>query len=108
MRNHSQRSMKRLNAEGGLVAPSRGRRPGGARKIERNPASNSIPSDWYDEKSCSAPMHERKSRVQSAVVHLGQTLKTTSSDATIPATTIVASAASDALIQSNVGANHTA
>src|SRR6266550_3233930 len=104
MRNHSQRSMNRLNPDGGSRSPRPGRYPLGAKKNEMKPASSSIPSDWYDEKSCSAPMHERKSRVHSAIVHLGEMLKTTSTDTTMPAMTTSVSAASDALIQSSVGA----
>src|SRR2546423_150848 len=99
--------MNKLKREGGSVTPSPGRIPRGATKNEMNAASISIPSDWYDEKSCSAPMHERKSRVQSATINFGQTLKTRSTDAKIPATTMSVSIASDALIQRSVGAYQT-
>src|SRR5437016_825623 len=99
--------MSRPKRDGGSFAPSPGLVPRGARKNERNPASSSIPSDWYDEKSCSALMQERKSTVQIAIVSRGQKLKTTRIDATRPATTTRVSARSDALIQSKVGAYQT-
>src|SRR3954467_11017826 len=104
MRNHSQRSMNRLNRDGGSVAPSPGRNPRGAKNIERNPASSSIPSDWYDEKSWSAAMHERKKSVHSATLSRGQMLATRSSEQTIPASTTPSRAESEELIQNNVGA----
>ena len=43
-------------------------RPRGAKKTESNPASSSIPSDWYEEKSCAAATNERKKTVHSSVV----------------------------------------
>ena len=49
-------------------------------------------------------MQERKSSSHSAMVSLGQTLKTTRSDAISPPTTISVRARSLALSQSNVGA----
>src|SRR3954452_22978961 len=106
MRNHSQRSMNRLNRDGGSVAPSPGRNPRGAKKIDRNPASSSMPSDWYDEKSWSAAMHERKKIVQSATLRRGQTLAIRRSEQIRPAITTATSATSDALIQNSVGAYH--
>src|SRR2546423_14817518 len=90
--------------DGGSFAPSPGRAPRGAKKIEMKPASSSIPSDWYDEKSCSALTHERKQSVQSAVVSVGQTLAMRRSEATIPAPTTSASARSPAPSQRSVGA----
>src|SRR6266404_5370802 len=96
--------MKRLQRDGGSVAPSPGCNPRGAKKNERNPASSSIPSDWYDEKSCSAAMHERNSTVHNATVSLGQTLKTSSSETMRPAPTTRVSAVSLALSQNRVGA----
>jgi hypothetical protein len=38
--------MNKLNLDGGSGAPSPGRIPRGAKKIDRKPASSSIPSDW--------------------------------------------------------------
>src|SRR6266581_2513476 len=99
--------MNRLKREGGSLAPSPGRVPRGAKKKERNPASSSIPSDWYDEKSCSPPMQERKSTVQIVTVSFGRKLKTRRVDAMRPATTTRVRAKSDALIQSSVGAYQT-
>src|SRR5678809_1505540 len=104
MRNHSHRSMNRLARDGGLLAPSFGRTPRGAKKIERNPASSSIPSDWYAEKSCSAAIHERNSSVHNATVTFGAMLATSSSEHTTPAATISVSVVSPALNQSSVGA----
>jgi hypothetical protein len=96
--------MKRLSADGGWVAPSFGRRPRGAKKIERNPASSSIPSDWYDEKSWSAAIHERKSSVHNATESFGAMLTTSSSEHMNPAATSSVSAVSPALNHSRVGA----
>src|SRR3954462_5547968 len=100
MRNHSQRSMNRLNRDGGSVAPSPGRNPRGAKKIERNPASSSMPSDWYDEKSWSAAMHERNSTVDNATVSFGAMWATSSIEHMTPAATTSVSAVSPALSQS--------
>src|SRR6476620_1884943 len=96
--------MKRLNADGGWVAPRFGRTPRGAKKIERNPASSSMPSDWYDEKSWSAAMHDRKSSVHNAPVSFGAMLATSSSEHTSPAATSRVRAVSPALTHSRVGA----
>ena len=49
-------------------------------------------------------MHERKKSVHSPMASFGQKLNTSSSDATMPATTNSVRARSDALIQSSVGA----
>src|SRR5215208_7102913 len=105
MRNHSNSSRNRLARDGGSLAPSPGRTPRGAKKIEMNPASSSIPSDWYDEKSCSAPTHDMKSSVQSATVSRGHTLTVRSTEQTMPAATTAVSAASLALAQNKVGAS---
>src|SRR3954471_11710933 len=98
--------MKRLKRDGGLVSPKPGRTPDGAKKMDSNPASISIPSDWYDENSWSAAMHERKSSVQRPVVTFGQTFSTSRSDAINPAATTTVSARSPELIQKTVGAYH--
>ena len=58
-----------------IAAPSPGRRPRGAKKMETKPAWSSMPSDWYDEKSCTTAMHDRKSSVATATTSLGQTLR---------------------------------
>src|SRR5512144_2660516 len=94
MRNHSQRSMNRLAQRGGSLTPSLGQIPRGARKIERKPASSSMPSDWYDEKSCSTAMHDRKSSVHDATATFGHTFATRSKEQTMPATTTAVSAPS--------------
>src|SRR5678815_2308605 len=106
MRNHSQRSMNRLKREGGFAAPSPGRIPRGAKKIEISPASRSIPSDWYDEKSWSAAMHDRKSSVHSATLSRGQAFAISSSEQSSPAQTTMVRDVSLALIQNSVGAYH--
>src|SRR3954453_17739542 len=98
--------MNKLNRDGGSVRPSPGRRPHGAKKNEIKPASRSIPSDWYDEKSWSAAMHERKKIVQSATLRRGQTLAMRRSEQIRPAITTATSATSDVLIQNSVGAYH--
>src|SRR5438270_13897180 len=92
MRNHSQRRRKRASREGGDGAPSPGHRPRGAKKTEMNPASSSIPSDWYEEKSCAAATKERKSRVQMAQVPRGQTPTVNRTEATRPPATSAVSA----------------
>src|SRR2546423_8778714 len=90
--------------DGGSFAPSPGRAPPGAKKKEMKPASSSIPSDWYDEKSCSEAMHERKSNVQTAIIARGAKFKTNKTDATMPSMITSESAGSDALSHSSVGA----
>src|SRR5690348_12567955 len=107
MRNHSHRSMKRLKPEGGSAKPRRGRVPRGAKNSERNPASSSIPSDWYDEKSWRTAMHERNSSVLMPIIRRGLMLTTISSDARSPMTNDAVSAASLALSQNSDGAYHT-
>src|SRR5256885_8937895 len=89
--------------DGGSFAPSPGRAPRGAKKKEMKPASSSIPSDWYDEESCSEAMHERKSSVQTAIIARGAKLKTNKTDATMPTMITSESAASDVLSHSSVG-----
>jgi hypothetical protein len=72
--------------------------------MEMKPASSSIPSDWYDEKSWSTAMHDRKSRVHRATVTRGQTLAASSSEQTMPAPTTRVRARSLAPSQNRVGA----
>lgn len=50
-----------------------------------NPASSSIPSDWYAEKSCAALTKERKHTKQIASIPRGQKFNTSSTDAIMPA-----------------------
>src|SRR4051794_1651189 len=95
--------MNRLALDGGSLSPRRGRNPRGEKNVEMNPASSSIPSDWYDEKSCSAAMHDKKSSVDSATLALGQTFATRRSDERMPANTTTISAASLALVHRSVG-----
>src|SRR5690242_12869176 len=104
MRNHSHRSMNRLMREGGSCAPSLGRNPRGANQIEMNPASSSIPSDWYEEKSCSVAMNERNSSVQIAIISRGQMFAVRSNEHTIPAATAANSAPSSQRAQKMLGA----
>src|SRR5690349_22804500 len=99
--------MNRLKRDGGPAAPRPGRRPGGVNQNETNPASRSIPSDWYDEKSCNAATHERKSSVHRAVVRRGKTFAVSSSDETRPQTMTVVSPRSPAPNQKIVGAYQT-
>src|SRR5712671_5672485 len=103
MRNHSHRSMNRLRRDGGSVAPRAGRMPRGAKKQEMKPASSSMPSDWYEEKSCSTTTHDRKSSVQSATVSRGHTLATSSKEQRRPAPTTIVSARSPAPSQKTDG-----
>src|SRR3954470_18048106 len=104
MRNHSHRSMNRLSRDGGSAAPSPGRTPRGAKKREMNPASSSIPSDWYDEKSCSAATHDRNSSVQMPTVSRGHTFAASRREAAMPPATSIVSAALPEPSQSSVGA----
>jgi len=96
--------MNRLNPDGGSCAPSLGRMPRGANQQAMKPASRSMLSDWYDEKSWSAATQERKSTVQAIVVRRGQTFAVRRRDAMMPAATTIVSAQSPAPSQKSVGA----
>ena len=72
-----------------------------------NPASSSIPSDWYPEKSCAAAAKERKSTTQSAQVRRGHRLRVKRIEQTSPAHTSARSAPSPLESQSKVGAAQT-
>src|SRR5512143_2425981 len=106
MRSHSHRSMKRLIDDGGSALPRLGHTPRGAKKIEIRPASSSIPSDWYDEKSCSVTTHERNSTVQAATLTLGHTFTTTRTEHTIPSATTAVSARSLVPSHKTLGTYH--
>ena len=95
--------MKRLIHDGGLEEPRPGRRPLGAKNIDRNPASSSMPSDWYEENSCSVETQERNRIVDSATVTRGEMFATRSSDEIIPAASKIVSAASPEPAQSTDG-----
>src|SRR5437773_11027556 len=84
MRKHSHTSKNQLAREGGLASPHLGRNPRGAKNRAMNPASSSIPSDWYAEKSCAALMNDRKHTKQIASIPLGHKFKTSSTDVIIP------------------------
>src|ERR1700751_6121368 len=84
MRNHSHCSSHRLRRMGGCAAPRPGRSPGGAKNMEMNPASSSMPSDWYEEKSPAALTNARKQSQQTSRLARGQRLKKTASDASRP------------------------
>ena len=85
MRKHSHNNRNQLIREGGLASPRPGRNPRGAKNREMNPASSSIPSDWYAEKSCAALTNERKHTKQTTSIPRGHKFKTNSTDASIPA-----------------------
>src|SRR5512146_1385566 len=106
MRNQSHRSMNRLTDDGGSAAPRPGHAPRGAKKIEIRPASSSIPSDWYDEKSCSVTTHERNNSVQAATPSLGHTFATTRTEHTIPSATTAVSPRSLASSHKTLGTYH--
>src|SRR4051812_19930156 len=103
MRNHSQTRRKRASREGGWISPSPGRRPPGAKNKERKPASRSIPSDWYEEKSCAAATKERKRMVQIAQAPRGQTLSVSRMEAARPTATRSESAVCEVPSQSSDG-----
>src|ERR1700730_16160089 len=84
MRNHSHSKRNRLARMGGCVRPSPGRHPGGAKNMEMNPASSSMPSDWYPANSEAALTKERKQTKHTASIPRGQMFTVTSSAAIIP------------------------
>src|SRR6185503_21128702 len=100
--------MNRLRRDGGSAEPSFGRMPRGASQQAMKPASRSMPSDWYDEKSWSEATQERKRAVQAIVVRRGQMFAMSRSDATIPAPMTTESAPSPAPSQKSVGAYQSA
>ncbi len=69
-----------------------------------NPASSSIPSDWYAEKSCAALTKERKHTKQTASIPRGQKFKTSNTDAIMPAQQIPVSICAVLENHSSVGA----
>ena len=93
-----------LAREGGLASPSLGRNPRGAKNKEINPASSSIPSDWYPEKSCAALTKERKHAKQIASIPRGHKFNTSSTDAIIPTQQIPVSMCRPLENHSSVGA----
>src|SRR5581483_3318941 len=105
MRNHSHCRRKRLSCDGGECSPQRGRNPDGAKNREINPASSSMPSDWYPEKSCAALTNERKHTQQISNIPRGQILNTKSREAIIPAMQTADSMRGPLAIQSRLGTN---
>src|SRR4051794_25174065 len=105
MRNHSHCRRKRLARDGGECSPQRGRNPEGAKNMDINPASSSIPSDWYPEKSWAALTNERKHRKQITSIPRGQILKTSSSEAIIPTMQSASSILGPLETHNKVGAN---
>src|ERR1700733_8519573 len=105
MRNHSHCNRNRLARDGGCRSLQPGRNPGGAKNSAMNPASSSMPSDWYPEKSCAALTKERKQRKQINNVQRGQMLRNTNSDASIPTQQSANRACGLDENQSSVGAN---
>src|SRR6185437_5888696 len=103
IRNHSHRSRNKLILDGGSSAPSPGKMPRGANQIEMNPASSSIPSDWYDENTCSVDTNDRNTRVQIAVIQRGHTFAVSSREETSPTTTATVSAPSPDRSQNTLG-----
>src|SRR5262249_22313738 len=104
MRNHSQRSRNKLAREGAWAAPNPGRNPRGAKNIEMKPASRSIPSDWYPEKSRAAATNDRKQSRDTSSAARGHKFKTMARDAATPTQQIRSRARSVADHHSNVGA----
>src|SRR5580658_1017090 len=84
MRNHSHCRSQRLRRIGGCAAPRPGRSPDGAKNIEMKPASSSMPSDWYDEKSPEELTKARKHSQQMSRLARGQRFKKTVMDASRP------------------------
>ena len=88
-----------------MSPPEARRNPGGAKNRQINPASSSIPSDWYPEKSCAALTNERNATKQMSSVTRGQMFSTRRIEAAIPAQHNISSERSLLPIQSIVGAN---
>src|SRR4051794_20864515 len=105
MRNHSHCSRNKLARDGREFNPSPGQNPRGAKNNEINPASSSIPSDWYPEKSCAALTNEMKQAKQTTSIPRGQTFATTSKDASMPIQHKLTSMCVPAEIHKSVGAN---
>src|SRR6266496_5626178 len=106
MRNHSHCSKNRLAREAGCIGPKRGRNPSGAKKKEINPASSSIPSDWYPEKSCAALTKDRKHTKQTTSIPRGHRFNTSSTDAIMPSQQSPLSISGPLETHSTVGAYH--
>src|SRR5665213_3396173 len=105
MRNHSHCKRKRLAREGGCGAAKPGQKPRGAKKSARNPASSSMPSDWYPEKSPATETKDKKHAKQNAKLTRGHTLQKASNEAARPTHMIALSAVSLDEIQNNDGAS---
>src|SRR5215469_8983138 len=106
MRNHSQRSRNRLARDGGRFTPMPGSSPRGAKNREMKPASSSMPSDWYPEKSRAAETKDRKQTKHTSRLARGQRLSTTPSDAASPIQVMAISMLSVEENQRRVGASH--
>ena|SRR5215472_2100081 len=104
MRNHSHCKRNKLAREGGCFAASPGRKPGGAKNKQMKPASSSMPSDWYSEKSLDAETNERKQTKQITSIARGQKFKTSTNDAIIPIQHSANSIPEPLEIQTNEGA----
>src|SRR5215472_16004862 len=104
MRKHSHTSKNQLIRDGGLASPHAGRQPRGAKNSEMNPASRSMPSDSYAEKSCAAPMNETKHTKHIASIPRGHKFKTSSTEAIIPTQQSPVSACRPLENHSSVGA----
>src|SRR5947208_1239181 len=108
MRNASQISRARLAGDGGAAAPSPGRAPADAKKMETKPASSSMPSDWYDENTCAPEINDRNAITATATARRGQRLTSSNSEAASPTPTSADSAASPLPSQSRVGTSQSA
>src|SRR5437660_1641153 len=104
MRSHSHCRRNKLAREGGCSLPSLGRSPGGTKNREMNPASSSMPSDWYEEKSPAAATNDRKQTKQTTNIARGQRFNTSPTDAIIPIQHRATSMCEPLEIQSSVGA----
>src|SRR5258708_10046802 len=100
--------MKRLARDGGCDRARPGRTPRGAKKCDRKAASSSLPSDWYDEKSCAAAMNVRKQTPATAMETRGQRLRISVIEAISPMATNVSSARSLDEIHTRDGINQNA
>src|SRR5438094_9366696 len=104
MRNHSHDKRNTAARIGGRRRPNPGRKPTGARNSEMNPASSSMPSDWYPENSPAALTNERKHAKQISKAARGNIFSITNSDAMIPTQLSAVSACDPVENHSSVGA----
>src|SRR5580692_7662793 len=104
MRNHSHCSRKKLMRDGGWAAPHPGKIPPGDKNSAINPASSSMPSDWYIEKTSVAVTNDKKQTKQTKKLSRGHTLTSATSEAISPIQVTANSIEELCDVQKSVGA----